>query len=655
MNKKLFSWKALAGLALLVAMGLTSCKQGTEIDPENPTSKPVKPGTSTAGDADLTFTITNAKGGDLTTLWNTWKKNNADDAEELMAQDEITIALDFTNYKLDGTAISVPNFFAKKDGKILNLLISNFAEAKKALNLDVAANLGGVEVNMYLPAAEFEMVLDAQGTKTTLDSEEGTILTTFTGTADDVKKNALTIEDAVVVAGIDMDGALVASTDNILAKLISGDVTLAEGKGAEVGVKDVAAVYVKNLIVTSNATISGTDKTALESITIAKKVRATIAGKKPQVETIVGLGDFSKDEQSFVKFTGDENSFTNIESIANAEIEGVASDIKDMSIFTGVVFDMDVNVYTDIADTELLGNVEVKVGDDVEEITFSNVNFGSKTKMTFTGATKVTGKSTSIIMYQWDKAKKNYVVLADEKDLYETNTEYVEIVQSVSKKTPKALGLTMSDGKFIYDNYNDAKDDLAEAQAAYEAKIKEVGQAKANTTTGDDDTNYTKELKAYQAAWEVIYGDAKAFNIYKKNDKGQYLDEKNNVTTAANKVAIKVSFEAMYKDDEAGNTGIVAEEAYKYMNAVNPQIGDADWFEIVYAKEKYVAPEDVIISFDEDCTIGDAAITLKKLNNMIVVTNKQFDSKDDIWFDIVNDEVTYKWAYDSDEQVYYLK
>ena len=26
MNKKLFSWKALAGLALLVAMGMTSCK-----------------------------------------------------------------------------------------------------------------------------------------------------------------------------------------------------------------------------------------------------------------------------------------------------------------------------------------------------------------------------------------------------------------------------------------------------------------------------------------------------------------------------------------------------------------------------------------------------------------------------------------------------
>ena len=80
MNKKLFSWKALAGLALLVAMGMTSCKNTTEVDPNDPynTTKPVKPGTSTAGDADLTFTLTNASGGDLTSLWNAWKKNNAE-------------------------------------------------------------------------------------------------------------------------------------------------------------------------------------------------------------------------------------------------------------------------------------------------------------------------------------------------------------------------------------------------------------------------------------------------------------------------------------------------------------------------------------------------------------------------------------------------
>ena len=68
MNKKLFSWKALAGLALLVAVGLTSCKQGTEVDPNDPynTKTPTQPGTSTKG-GDLVFTIT--KSSDITSLW----------------------------------------------------------------------------------------------------------------------------------------------------------------------------------------------------------------------------------------------------------------------------------------------------------------------------------------------------------------------------------------------------------------------------------------------------------------------------------------------------------------------------------------------------------------------------------------------------------
>jgi hypothetical protein len=54
MNKKLFSWKALAGLALLVAMGLTSCKNNTEVDPNDPynvtkPSVPTAKGTTLSG------------------------------------------------------------------------------------------------------------------------------------------------------------------------------------------------------------------------------------------------------------------------------------------------------------------------------------------------------------------------------------------------------------------------------------------------------------------------------------------------------------------------------------------------------------------------------------------------------------------------------
>ena len=75
MNKKLFSWKALAGLALLVAMGLTSCKQDTVVDPNDPynTTKPVKPSSKIDGDYDWEVSIT--KTADLAAQWKTVSKD----------------------------------------------------------------------------------------------------------------------------------------------------------------------------------------------------------------------------------------------------------------------------------------------------------------------------------------------------------------------------------------------------------------------------------------------------------------------------------------------------------------------------------------------------------------------------------------------------
>ena len=73
MNKKLFSWKALAGLALLVAMGMTSCKNTTEVDPNDPynTSKPVQPGVVT-GTADVTIRV--VKPSDFDAQFASWIK-----------------------------------------------------------------------------------------------------------------------------------------------------------------------------------------------------------------------------------------------------------------------------------------------------------------------------------------------------------------------------------------------------------------------------------------------------------------------------------------------------------------------------------------------------------------------------------------------------
>ena len=113
MNKKLFSWKALAGLALLVAMGMTSCKNTTEVDPNDPynTKTPTKPGTSTK-DGDLTFTVT--KSSDLVDLWNAY---DATKKAELMKKTTLNIVVNSAGYKLDGGVITLPKFFKLTDNR----------------------------------------------------------------------------------------------------------------------------------------------------------------------------------------------------------------------------------------------------------------------------------------------------------------------------------------------------------------------------------------------------------------------------------------------------------------------------------------------------------------------------------------------------------
>ena len=94
MNKKLFSWKALAGLALLVAMGLTSCKQGTEVDPTDPyaTKTPTTPSATTKGSANVTITV--VSGSDLLSQYNTWYATlNTDQKNAIKDAKEFTIGI----------------------------------------------------------------------------------------------------------------------------------------------------------------------------------------------------------------------------------------------------------------------------------------------------------------------------------------------------------------------------------------------------------------------------------------------------------------------------------------------------------------------------------------------------------------------------------
>jgi hypothetical protein len=149
MNKKLFSWKALAGLALLVAMGLTSCLQGTEVDPTDPysTKTPTTPSITTKGTPDVTITIVAA--GDLATQWS---KLDAKIVKELREKTTLNIAINNAGYKLDGAVIALPNFFTGADngstGKIVNVTFNNgFQNAGYGLSLAEYAATAPGDVN----------------------------------------------------------------------------------------------------------------------------------------------------------------------------------------------------------------------------------------------------------------------------------------------------------------------------------------------------------------------------------------------------------------------------------------------------------------------------------------------------------------------------
>ena len=619
MNKKLFSWKALAGLALLVAMGMTSCKNTTEVDPNDPynTQKPVKPGTSTAGDADLTFTITNASGGDVVSLWNAWKKNNADAAKELMAEEEVTIALNFANYKLDGKVIALPKFLDTPNGSVINLIVSGFAEAKKPFYLDFNnSSFAGAEVNVTLLATDFDMKLDATGTKTTLYGANTTI-NELAADASKTKKLALSVGDGVTVKAIDMLSGALASADNVEAKLLDSDYeTLVEGKGAQVGTEEV---YVKSLVIKTPSAVEGAAKTALKNITIYEGAGLTLVDEKSQVESIVGLGsDLSKPAKSSdLYLAGNEDDFSTIDAISNVRLYSLKkTKVEDMDMFDGVVFDMDVDLYTDGADNvEFCKNVTVKVEESIAEVNFEGVNFAKSATLTMSGAAKEIGKKKLLKMFQYDKTIPGYaeVTSMDEDDLTAANAsgDYAKFVTNDANlntwKKISAAGITVTD-KFHFATVESLETALKKSQKAYLDEGKVSGYDKVAAAT------YT----AYANDWKALYG----LNTVKTAANGTTPVEFNKATDNTN-LYIK------YKDELA------------FVAGANAAIDGSDWFEIYYAPEDEVTPELVDVNFDADCTIGGKAIDVDKLNSLISTTG--FKKGAEPWFDVTYDKTTYEW------------
>ena len=411
MNKKLFSWKALAGLALLVAMGLTSCKQGTEVDPNDPynTTKPVQPGTSTKG-GDLVFTIT--KTADLASLWASY---DATKKADLMKKTELNIVINTGSYKLDGGVLTLPKFFNTTANSVLNLTFNgNFQDAdKNPFNLDASTNLSGAKVNIKVPAQAFNMNLDVTNVAATLTSDGATI-GVLDADANTAKNNALTIGSGVTVSAIDVasTGAILTNGGAINALIVNANPTLVNKKGFQIGNQ---AVYTNNLIVNAaGITVNGNDDTPLGDIVINKGCDVTF-GYIGAVNSVSGATKASE-----CKLDLGWNQLKKIGTVKNVTLTNGGGNIYvEKDVFSGVVFGESVIIAdgvgsfsnAEISSTDTNGNNTVVWHDytaDNEIFTFSNVKFGANTNVRIWGGIYVS-QTPSKTTYQWDIDNKVWV------------------------------------------------------------------------------------------------------------------------------------------------------------------------------------------------------------------------------------------------------
>ena len=435
MNKKLFSWKALAGLALLVAMGLTSCKQGTEVDPTDPynTSKPTTPSISTKGTADVTITITAA--GDLATQWASL---DAAKVKELREKTTLNVAINNAGYKLEGAVIALPNFFSGADngatGKIVNITFNNGfqnagygltqveypitaageinADKKSFLNISTA-NLAGNLVNFFFPAGNFDLVLDASKTETTLNSEAGAnigILTASAGTS----KSALKIKGGIAVDGIALSaGDVKVEGGSLAAKLAdaTGNYPFVAVGGWNWGAGGFAVgaselTYVKSLIVdrgvvaTVNAGLANYEGTA-DAITIKKNGGVILSSVDPHVGSIKGLN-----ANATVALNGSSSDWstwnTDMNNIGSIEKVVLTNNLKvrlaNTDKFNTVEFVNAVTTNGNSFANVTFNTLNIPVSKDDQTYTFSKVNFK--------GVVNVTGNYSQTIAsttktWQW--------------------------------------------------------------------------------------------------------------------------------------------------------------------------------------------------------------------------------------------------------------
>ena len=430
MNKKLFSWKALAGLALLVAMGMTSCKNNTEVDPNDPynVKTPTQPGISTKGAADVTITIT--KAGDLATQW---AKLDANKVKELREKTTLNVAINNAGYKLEGAVIALPNFFNGADngatGKIVNVTFNNGfqnagynlsqaeypltgagdlnADKKQFLYLNTD-KLAGNQVNFFFPAGDFDLNLETTKVQTTLNSEAGANIGILNAQAG-ASKSALYINSGVAVKAINLTtGDVKVNGGTLVAKLATAVEAFNNVNNSWVGfaVGSTEKTYVKSLVIDRGITTFvsniGDWQGTADAIVIKKNGSLVLTDNKPHVTSIVGENANAKVQiNGSTDYTGFIQDLSTIGSLEKVVLSDAALNwinLSDVSKFVNVNFKSNVYLTTTTVSNVTFSALQIPVNADNLVFTFNKVKFTNIPNLYADYETETSSKSTT---YQW--------------------------------------------------------------------------------------------------------------------------------------------------------------------------------------------------------------------------------------------------------------
>ena len=403
MNKKLFSWKALAGLALLVAMGMTSCKNTTEVDPNDPYNikTPTKPGV-VSGSADLNINATVPS--DVIAQFNSWWGGlNNDQKKVYTDKSQFTVFIK-SSMKLDGSKLTVPNIWSDAKGKIVNIICNGgFTDADKK-PLDIAANGPvGALVTFAFPGGAFDVNMDAAQVMTQFSSEAGATINNLTGTVGS-GNNKLTLGTGATVAAWDAAGEAAVNGGSITALVVRGtDPNCQKNKQPKAG-----GVEVRNIVVASNTTITmpSDGGSSLDKITVRGGAKATLVNNEKNsagarfeffVSTIEGV----KDKGSVVSFNGAADGLKNVTSMSNIEISNGAAVNIGKNIFDNVKVSDPATVTASVSNVNFASTLTTEFKAVDTTIAFAGCTFSSAMTPKNSVPEKEIGLTTKTV-YQWN-------------------------------------------------------------------------------------------------------------------------------------------------------------------------------------------------------------------------------------------------------------